>query len=559
MKNRRNLILFFILSMLVSVQSHAQGTRTITVGGDRGNPPFEYLDEAGKAAGFTVDLVRRITETVGLDATFELTSPAEASSKLERGGIDVLAGVFASPAGGRSTALSMPYFSMNYIVFTPGATTIHGAADIQGKRITVRRGDIGYEYLNSRGIGATLVVVDDTRDLFSAVLQGDADCAVVSVLQGSYLARDRAFSSFRPVGTPLFRADYRMAVREVDRDLLAMLDEGLSTIRLNGDYEAIYDRWFGSSGSAVSGNRILGIMEAVAVVAMTMAGLAVLWATAMRTRKKQLEAALSMESRRNVEAQDRLHVALTESEVARREAREAERDKSAFITSVSHELRTPLHGMLGATELLAKTRLDGEQADTLSMIRGSAEQLNGVLSDLLDELGGRGRIEAGLPAVSAWKPSPGQDNEALPEPAWPAADIPDGKRPGKAIVAEDEAINRLYLKRVLEAAGVEVRQAIDGKSALDAASDGPWSFILMDVSMPRMDGLEATRLIRAQEAERGAAHIPIIALTAHSSAEDREACARAGMDGFLSKPFSEQVLWAEVDRTIATLAGASFR
>ncbi len=75
----------------------------------------------------------------------------------------------------------------------------------------------------------------------------------------------------------------------------------------------------------------------------------------------------------------------------------------------------------------------------------------------------------------------------------------------------------------------------------------------MDVSMPKMDGLEATRRIRAHEAGREAPHIPIIALTAHAYAEDRQACVQAGMDGFLSKPFTETALWAEIQRVLDSL------
>ena len=74
------------------------------------------------------------------------------------------------------------------------------------------------------------------------------------------------------------------------------------------------------------------------------------------------------------------------------------------------------------------------------------------------------------------------------------------------------------------------------------AAGTPYDLVLMDVQMPGIDGLEATRRIRAAEAERGSGRTPIIALTANAFAEDREACLAAGMDGFLVKPLDRERL-----------------
>ena len=111
------------------------------------------------------------------------------------------------------------------------------------------------------------------------------------------------------------------------------------------------------------------------------------------------------------------------------------------------------------------------------------------------------------------------------------------------------------MKRVLELAGYQVAQAPNGAVALETALEGDWDFVLMDVSMPKMDGLEATRRIRAHETSHGGQHTPIIALTAHAYTEDRQACVQAGMDGFLSKPFTETALWAEIQRVLALFEG----
>jgi CheY-like chemotaxis protein len=82
----------------------------------------------------------------------------------------------------------------------------------------------------------------------------------------------------------------------------------------------------------------------------------------------------------------------------------------------------------------------------------------------------------------------------------------------------------------------------------------PFDRVLMDLHMPGLDGLEATRRIRALEAKDPALHTPIIALTANASAEDREACLAAGMDGFLIKPLDRERLVAALIDAPATRA-----
>jgi PAS domain S-box-containing protein len=117
------------------------------------------------------------------------------------------------------------------------------------------------------------------------------------------------------------------------------------------------------------------------------------------------------------------------------------------------------------------------------------------------------------------------------------------------LVAEDNNINALLTRALLIKLGHHPTVAANGAAAVDcwvAARAGHARFdrILMDLHMPGMDGLEAARRIRANEAEIGAPRTPILALTANASAEDREACLAAGMDGFLVKPLDRERLAA---------------
>ena len=87
-----------------------------------------------------------------------------------------------------------------------------------------------------------------------------------------------------------------------------------------------------------------------------------------------------------------------------------------------------------------------------------------------------------------------------------------------------------------------------GAEAVEAYAKGAYPIVLMDCQMPEMDGLTATRRIRAIEAAEGRARVPIIAVTANAFAEDRTACAAAGMDDYLAKPYTEAQLLATIEQ-----------
>ena len=135
-----------------------------------------------------------------------------------------------------------------------------------------------------------------------------------------------------------------------------------------------------------------------------------------------------------------------------------------------------------------------------------------------------------------------QGDAALAQGAKPAsAQEPTGAmplRPLKVLVAEDNLVNQHFARAVLESAGHQVELASNGREALAAALRSTPDVILMDCQMPEMNGYEATRQIRS----RGLGAVRIFALTANAQREDRELCIAAGMDDYLTTPYSRQEL-----------------
>jgi CheY-like chemotaxis protein len=126
----------------------------------------------------------------------------------------------------------------------------------------------------------------------------------------------------------------------------------------------------------------------------------------------------------------------------------------------------------------------------------------------------------------------------------------------RVLLAEDNIVNQSLMATVLEKEGHHVLLAADGMEALAAFERQPFDLVLMDVQMPRMDGLEATAAIRATEKDSGK-HVPIVAMTAHAMKGDRERCIQAGMDDYLPKPIDLSDLRAALAKWAPESAGTT--
>ena len=117
----------------------------------------------------------------------------------------------------------------------------------------------------------------------------------------------------------------------------------------------------------------------------------------------------------------------------------------------------------------------------------------------------------------------------------------------RILVAEDNEVNRLVLKHLLCTPSHDVTFAVDGQEAFEAYKREAFDVILMDISMPNMDGYEATRAIRAHEVQNQMNHTPIICVTAHTLEEHREKSIASGMNDYLPKPVGKERLWAKLN------------
>ena len=234
-------------------------------------------------------------------------------------------------------------------------------------------------------------------------------------------------------------------------------------------------------------------------------------------------------------------------------------------------------GMSGA-EVAQAIRSDPLIADTPILVLSSVDQADqlqvlnnlGIFAQLTKPVRTaqlRKTVETALRQTSLPASNP---VAAVVQAAAPIADVPppavvepvatrpetSGRIEPMVLVAEDNPINQIVFQQTLDGLGLTHSLAVNGREAVRLWGELKPTLVLMDVSMPELNGLEATAEIRAIEARDGLSPTPIIAVTAHTLKGDEERCLAAGMDDYLSKPISPEKLGAMLDRW---LPGASDR
>jgi PAS domain S-box-containing protein len=164
-----------------------------------------------------------------------------------------------------------------------------------------------------------------------------------------------------------------------------------------------------------------------------------------------------------------------------------------------------------------------------------------ICRDLVRLMNGEIRVESRLDAGAEFVvslPLERRQTRDKAELAESDVDLSEAHESLRVLAAEDNATNQLVLKTLLREVGIEPHIVWNGQEVVEAWRDGQWDIVLMDIQMPGMDGLEATRVIRAIERREGRKRTPIIALTANAMAQHKANYLKAGMDALVAKPIN---------------------
>lgn len=197
-----------------------------------------------------------------------------------------------------------------------------------------------------------------------------------------------------------------------------------------------------------------------------------------------------------------------------------------LLAKLNHEVRNPLNGVSGMSTLLGTTSLTDEQRGYLQSIRDCGTDVMTALNSLFTAAGVANGDESKFKNKVAT-----QQKSNSPVPVKLSEEFAS-HYPLKILVAEDDPLNQQLAVMVLTRLGYTADIAPNGKEVLEIVSEKKYDMILMDIQMPEMDGLEATRMIRLCLSSQPV----IIAMTANAMEGDKEACFTSGMDDYISKP-----------------------
>jgi len=210
-------------------------------------PPFSIVDETGKADGFSVELMRAALSAMGREATFRIGPWAEVRGWLERGEIDALPLVGRTPGREALFDFTVPYMSLHgAIVVRDGEIDIQSLADLKGRRVAVMKGDNAEEFLRREERGIDIDVAPTSEVALLELAAGRVDAVVIQRLVALRLIQQTGLTDLRVIDRPIegFKQDFCFAVREGDRDTLALLNEGLAVVVADGTYRRLHAKWF---------------------------------------------------------------------------------------------------------------------------------------------------------------------------------------------------------------------------------------------------------------------------------------------------------------------------
>jgi signal transduction histidine kinase len=355
------LLIMMALSPFLPVPAHAEGPSqapaSVTVGGDRDYPPYEFLDKEGQPTGYNVELTKAIADVMGMKVTFRLGAWSQMRSALQNGTVDVLQGMSFSEDRLAEVDFSLPHTIVNHAVFArKDSRMVNSLEDLEGKLVAVHRGGIMHDFLVKKGFTGKLVLTDTPADALRQTAAGKTDYAIVAIVPGMYIIRELKLSNLIPVVRNVASHRYCYAVDKGNEELISRFNEGLAILKKTGQQQAIYEKWLGVLDPApIAWWTIVKYAAVVVIPLVLLLGGIALWSRTLHREVALRTADLTRE------IAERRHA---EEELLLNQQQLLQADKMAalgvLVSGVAHEINNPTGLILLDIPVLKRAHQDAE-------------------------------------------------------------------------------------------------------------------------------------------------------------------------------------------------------
>ena len=271
----------------------------LIVRGDHDYPPYEFLEE-GKPSGFNIDLIKETARVMNLKIDIQLGPWNKVRGDLENKKIDILSGVAYSIERDKLFDFTVPHSLISFDIFVRKGSPIRSFDDLKEKEIIVQEGSDMYDYLKEQHLTEHVITGTNSSDIIKLLASGKYDAVLMNKIQGLYFIRTLGLSNVEALGTEqLPREKYSFAVAEGNNELRATLDEGLQILKNTGQYNDIYEKWFGiyENKNSLWETRVRYFLISLFAVVFLFLGILV-WTWSLRKQVKLRTAELEMSEER---------------------------------------------------------------------------------------------------------------------------------------------------------------------------------------------------------------------------------------------------------------------
>jgi PAS domain S-box-containing protein len=242
----------------------------LIAGGDYKYRPYEYLDEDSRVLGFNVEILTAVARQAGLEVSIELGPWDEVRRGLAEDRIDILTGLANVKGIPVDADFVKPHMFIDYVLFVRTGSGFRSLENSRGRSILVRRGSPAQDYLAAKHGENRIVPVDTVTDALHLLSHQGYDSALLPRRMANNIVAESGIPGIEAVGEPLFRAEYGLAVRTGNKELLDSLNEGLSKVMSSGQFARLQDKWLESRRRHFidPGKLVLLIVAAVGLAAM---------------------------------------------------------------------------------------------------------------------------------------------------------------------------------------------------------------------------------------------------------------------------------------------------